>query len=537
MKLRHSNHLCPRGHLHPSAFMLLLCQVFVDGALVYGGNADVAVTTAAQASASHKVQQQQLSNSCQTSAPCSSSSRERVEAIAGVVHASSSWRPSAAGTDGTAAVGSASRVTAATSAPGASSSSSGSGGGSLLYDLTGSPTWASRRGNVAALLEQLVGFPQPPQQPSMQQQCAQEHQQLQAAGCSAQPPTESPPQASGTHAGSGTAAVAAAPHIKEPPTGRPAAAAAAEALHEKELLLCRLLCGILNDSGVLPKLLAVQMRDVLDIQGIEQLYVSLLGGMLQQQQQLLQEEQQAAATAAVQHGSNRQVLDGCTKQQQQQQRNHSPADELLGHDQDSNSAPQQLRQHQRQQYIGGVLLPASRQQQLALLRDYLTAATAKDCAIMVTAQQVVQQQQQQVHPCDGCAAATRRASVAAQQGGNSIGLANTCQYEHLELQEHTGSHAVESSETSSSDSSRYSSFGGLYVDAPSGCSFAWQLSLVDLDLKPLTKVPQHSDLDRTIVAAALRHEQQLQQHVEFCERWMRVWLDQQNQRQQQQQPC
>jgi hypothetical protein len=176
---------------------------------------------------------------------------------------------------------------------------------------------------------------------------------------------------------------------------------------------------LLGCAGVLPALLAVQRLDVLDIEGVEPLYWKLLQQMLPGQQ-----------------------MDCC-------------------------HTTNELQQQQQQQ------------QWLALLRDYLTAATAKDCGIMITLQQI----------------------WPAQQPAAAV-LPGQC--------------GISSSSSSSSS-------GGVMYDAASGCTFVWQLSVVDLDLKPLRKIPLHGDLDRRIRAAAAQHSQLLQQHAARTCSAVRSW--------------
>jgi hypothetical protein len=203
-----------------------------------------------------------------------------------------------------------------------------------------------------------------------------------------------------------------------------APAAAAAAVEDRERLLCRVLCGVLYASGVLQALLRLQQLDQTDVAGIEPLYEQLL-------------------------------------QQQQQQR-------------------QQRQQRQQQEQ----LVHQEQQQQYEMLRDYLTAATAKDCAIMITLQQVTQQQQQQQQD------AADSSISSSSRGGTAVGTP-------------------------------------LYVDASSGCCFAWQMTLVDLDLKPVSKVPVHAELDRAVLAAAEQEPQLLQQHVEDSRAWVAAacqWL-------------
>jgi hypothetical protein len=135
------------------------------------------------------------------------------------------------------------------------------------------------------------------------------------------------------------------------------------------------------------------------------------------------------------------------------------------------------------------------QQQQQLLRDYLTAATAKDCAVMVTLQQVQQQQQQQ--------------------------------QQREQVPDHTHSTSSSRSDGNAPGSPHTAAAAAIYKDPLSGCFFAWQLSLVDLDLKTVGKVPVHWGLDTAVVAAAEGQPALLQQHVGEGGLWMREackWL-------------
>jgi hypothetical protein len=638
-------------------------KVFLDGALIYGGKAYVAVSTAVPAAtneaagATSSAPSEAVAAAAAGASVTAVSTAEEASAedeIAGAV-AGQPARPAVQGSNSSsmdlqAAVSLGAGLAAvatgrdcadkntqqqqqqqhqvcagqvARSSAGAAEATNSSSSSSAMHqamqqaldELAGSPTWASRRWNVAALLQQLDYFPQ--------------HQQQQGAAITAKAPAKA------VNVEDINAAAAAT-------TASNTAAEAAAALHDKELLLCRVLSGILNASGVLPKLLALQQRDSLDIEGIEVCYARLLNESQQQQQrqcstlnnadvgecyqrlvseaQQQQQQQRVDATGyrGVSIDSSWQITSArhCKqqpKQQQQQQQQHdgrqqqqcrSPADELLGHDQDSDSPQQQQQQQQQQQMalhsmalqqsithgIGNppqqqqqqqqhkasdisALLPACRQQQLTLVRDYLTAATAKDCAIMITLQQVVPQQQQQQQQQLSASCASDGQPVAAdalgvptqqqqqqQQSASSVSdaqpaAADACRtctcaagsmhWQHALAQLAAGNMqlatctcaAGSSNSSSNSSSSRGSSASGkcsgVYADASSGCCFAWQLSLVDLDVKPLAKVPQHAALDRRVVAAALQHPGLLQQQLASYERWITLWLAQRQQQQQQ----
>jgi hypothetical protein len=189
------------------------------------------------------------------------------------------------------------------------------------------------------------------------------------------------------------------------------AAAAADAAG-RERLLCRVLCGVLSTSRVLPQLLSLQQLDTLDVAGTHALFLEAL---------------------QLQGGEG------------------------------GGSAQQQASEGE--------------EEQLTRLRDYLTAATAKDCALMITLQQVVRSAQQQEGASD--------AEPAAAASG-------TC---------------------------ALPSRARVYEDAASGACFAWQLSLVDLDLKPLAKLPLHWQLDCEIMRAAEARRGALHQHAVDSAAW------------------
>jgi inositol-pentakisphosphate 2-kinase len=89
----------------------------------------------------------------------------------------------------------------------------------------------------------------------------------------------------------------------------------------------------------------------------------------------------------------------------------------------------------------------------AVLRSYVVATTAKDLAIMITLQQL--------------AGVTEQLQQQRQDASGDLPL------------------------------------GHVYCSAARGW-YAYRLTFVDLDLKPLAKIPQHYKLDREIVAAAQR---------------------------------
>jgi hypothetical protein len=272
----------------------------------------------------------------------------------------------------------------------------------------------------------------------------------------------------------------------------------------RERLLCRVLTGVLNASGVLTALLSLQQLDAVDVAGIEPLYLQLLQQQQGKQQGKRQGKQQ----------------DQEQQQEQEQQGQHG-----------QHGQQQQERQQQQQQE--GQL--AQQQQQLQVLRDYLTAATAKDCALMITLQQVLPQQQQQQQQL--------QAQLGHEQGQQGLPPDGYSPLAQQEQQQKCGSKATHSSASratqgtphgSSSSSSSSSQAGSpcspcrLFHDKPSGCVFAWRLSVVDLDLKPVSKVPTHADLDRAIVQAAQQQGELLRQHVGDSAQWVQAacaWLD------------
>ncbi len=128
----------------------------------------------------------------------------------------------------------------------------------------------------------------------------------------------------------------------------------------RERLLCRVLASVLCASGVLPRLLAVQQLDVLDVEGAAALVERLVG----------------EAEAGVDGQQKQQKK----KQQQQQQQQH-------GQEQPH---PLRLDPSHLKSLADATsdLASIPREAALQLVRAYLTAVTAKDCAIMVTLQQV-----------------------------------------------------------------------------------------------------------------------------------------------------
>jgi hypothetical protein len=176
--------------------------------------------------------------------------------------------------------------------------------------------------------------------------------------------------------------------------------------------------------------------------------------------------------------------------------------------------------------------------QLELLRGYLTAVTAKDCALMVVLQQVVpqpgpaaQQQQQQQH---------EQVEVPEQQGkgptANSATAAAPAPGGHLPPSGGLNGSGARNSTSASSSGARSNSSNsssssgslpgccwGLHQDGDSGCTFLWQLSLVDLDLKPVVRIPVHAALDRRILAVAAAQPALLQRAVEDGAAWERDW--------------
>lgn len=259
-----------------------------------------------------------------------------------------------------------------------------------------------------------------------------------------------------------------------------AAAAAAGPGHQpldKELLLCRVLCGVLNDSGVLPALLDLQKLDTLDIEGMKPIFIQ----QLQQEIVILQSRD----LSQQQEGEEMQGVS--EYQQQQKEKDENEAITLC------------LEPPARQQLLSCQL--QQRTEQLALLRDYLTAATAKDCAIMITLQQAMPftkpvhvQRHTQTKPPEITDNRNRSCSIAS----------------------------VDQSGISSNNSRSRSN--QVYTDCQSGCRFAWQLSLVDLDLKPLAKIKQHAELDKRIVANALQHHELLLQQLQARDKWLNAWF-------------
>lgn len=53
------------------------------------------------------------------------------------------------------------------------------------------------------------------------------------------------------------------------------------------------------------------------------------------------------------------------------------------------------------------------------------------------------------------------------------------------------------------------------TDPASGCSFMYKLAFVDLDMKPLVKIPTHFELDQLIMSCTLENGDMLSQHLEM----------------------
>lgn len=101
---------------------------------------------------------------------------------------------------------------------------------------------------------------------------------------------------------------------------------------------------------------------------------------------------------------------------------------------------------------------------LGLLRRYVVAATARDCALMVALQRL--------SAADASAAAAAEGSPQPQSCGSGQ---------------------------------------GVVLHRPSGTWYRYRLAFVDLDMKPLAKIPHHYKLDQRILAAAQRHNAAEQQ--------------------------
>ena len=124
----------------------------------------------------------------------------------------------------------------------------------------------------------------------------------------------------------------------------------------------------------------------------------------------------------------------------------------------------------------------------AALRDYLTAATAKDCSLMITLaplQPAPRPQQER----------TRRAEPSL---GAAMDVASTIGERII------GGMSERKSGRQLSAVQEDPDVGSVVQDSESGRWFRYKVAVVDLDLKPLSKVEQHFALDQKILECALR---------------------------------
>ncbi|KAI7841620.1 hypothetical protein COHA_004790 [Chlorella ohadii] len=208
--------------------------------------------------------------------------------------------------------------------------------------------------------------------------------------------------------------------------------------------LAELLAVVLEREGVLPRLLRAQQQCGYDVEGIYQLYCQLAG---------LQPEG-ATADAADNNGrgtssSSSDTGRGGDSNGVSSSSGSEDADGMAAH---AAAVAQLLALHEAEAH--------------AVLRSYVVAATAKDCALMQSFEE--RQQWWDVVPaCIFCPSLGDELLQCGSGGGQEGGASGS---------------------------------GGW-----SGGWFRYRLCFVDLDLKPLAKIPAHAELDRRIVEAAKRH--------------------------------
>ena len=226
---------------------------------------------------------------------------------------------------------------------------------------------------------------------------------------------------------------------------------------QRRAALVDLLAGVLEREGVLPCLLQAQQQCRYDIEGIYQLYCHLAG--------TLTPEVQPAHSAAA-DGSSRDSDSG-------------------GGSADATAEASSAHAAAVRQLLAMPLAEAH-----AVLRSYVVAATAKDCAIMITLQRLA----------DTPPAAS--AGDGAVEPGSGGGSGTNPHTDGQELRE---SQQQQQQQQQGQPLQAVSPPVCRTYCAAAGAWFAYRLAVVDLDLKPLAKIPKHHQLDAAILAAARRH--------------------------------
>lgn len=229
---------------------------------------------------------------------------------------------------------------------------------------------------------------------------------------------------------------------------------------ERRCALVELLAAVLEREGVLPRLLAAQRQCGYDVEGVHRLYCHLAGLKPDAAEQA---EAAAAAAAAERERAEEEPVGG-------------PSSSSINGGSDDDATARHA------QAVSALLaLPAAEAHNV--LRAYVVAATAKDCAIMVALQRLVG-----APPTAAAAAAEQQPQPEQQQLEGWTALQPSCICCPT---------AAGDGPTTAACSSNGSSGAGTW--------FRYRLCLVDLDQKPLAKIPTHAALDARILAAARRH--------------------------------
>lgn len=237
---------------------------------------------------------------------------------------------------------------------------------------------------------------------------------------------------------------------------------------QRSTALASLLAAVLEREGVLARLLEAQRQCLHDVEGMHRLYCHLTGAPL------------PAAAAA---------------------ESAAAAEDASGSDASasasvSSSASSAAALASHAEAVARLLaLPADEAH--AALRGYVVAATAKDCALMVTLQ--------------------RLSGPPVDEGGTVAAAAGEQQQQRPADEQGWAAAAPPAFICCPGASSSSSSSGFLAAGAPGEAPapaggggggspwYRYRLCFVDLDQKPLSKIPAHADLDRRIVEAAKRH--------------------------------
>ena len=147
------------------------------------------------------------------------------------------------------------------------------------------------------------------------------------------------------------------------------------------------------------------------------------------------------------------------------------------------------------------LLSLPRAEALAVLRAYSVSATAKDCALMIALRRLE-------GPDAGATAAPTRQHAGCATAGDDDGALPTGP---LPTAAAAGGPARPPMAAwglaSGAEASASALDPGTILDPGSSLAFHYTLCFIDLDLKPLAKIPAHFRLDQQILGAARRRQQ------------------------------